>query len=130
MEHARRIRGVAFLLWAGAALIGFASAATLTGAGSDSLGTGAAAVADCDPDGFTVTHVLSATTVTDVIIGDIHANCAGGELSVTLTDLAGAAIGAGGPSTVPGGGGSVNLALTPTPDQSDIDKHRIRIVGP
>lgn len=130
MGHTRRTRAIAFLLWSGAALLGVATAATLSGAGTDSLGSGSAAVADCDLDGFTVTHVLSVTTVTDVIIGDIHANCAGGDLSVTLTDISGAVIGAGGPSTVPGGGGSVTLALTPTPDQTDIDQHRIRILGP
>ena len=94
------------------------------------LGSGGASVATCDADGFTVTHVLSATTVTDVIVGDIHADCAGGDLTITLTDVGGAVIGAGGPSVVPGGGGSVNLAVTPTPEQVDIDKHRMVVVGP
>lgn len=118
-------------LGTGTALLAVAAGATaLGGVSTATLGSRGAAIATCDADGFTVTHVLSATTVTDVIIGDIHADCASGGLTVTLTDVGGAVIGAGGPSAVPGGGGSVSVALAPTPDQSDIDQHRIVIIGP
>ena len=117
-------------LWIAAALVGLASATALGGTTTGSLGAGGATVAACDPDGFTVTHVLSGTTVTDLIVGDIAAGCGGGDLAVTVTEVGGAVVGAGGPLAVPGGGGSVTVPLAPTPDQSVIDKHRIRVLGP
>ncbi len=105
-----------------------ASAAAFGGLGPDELAAGQAGVVACDLDGFTVTHVLSGSTVTDVVVGDIHADCGGGDLSVTLTDVGGSVVGAGGPLTV--SGGSVSVPVSPTPDVSTIDEHRMRILGP
>ncbi len=111
-------------------LVGFASAAALNGLSSSLLGSGNAPVATCDGDGFTVTHILSGSTVTDVTVSGIHADCAAGELSVTLTDAVDAVVSSGGPETVPGGGGAVTVPVAPTIDVSSFTNHHLRIVGP
>lgn len=112
------------------ALTGVASAAMLNGVSSSLLGSGTAPVAPCDGDGFTVTHVLTGSTVTDVTVSGIHADCAAGALSVALTDAVDAEVSSGGPGTVPGGGGAVTVAISPTIDVSAFTNHHIRIVGP
>lgn len=123
-------RPLALALAATAVAATGAAAATLGGLATGGLGAGQASVTACDPDGFTITQVLSATTVTDLIVGDIHSACAGGVLVVTLVDVSNAVVGEAGPTTVPGGGGSVTVAVTPTPDTAVVDRHLIRIVGP
>jgi len=125
----RRIPGVVVAVGC-VTLTGVASAAALNGLSSSLLGSGAAPVAVCDPDGFVLTHVLSGSDVTDVTVGDIHADCAGGDVSLTLTDGAGAEVSSGGPVTVPGGGGNVTVDVSPDTDVSTFSNHHVRIVGP
>ncbi len=129
MGKLRGFRLLPVALFAGLA-VAAASAVGLGGLSPDGLGAGQAGISTCDPDGFTVTHVLSGSTVTDVVVGDIHADCGSGDLWVTLTDVGGSVVGSGGPLTVPGGGGSVSVPVSPTPDVSTIDQHRMRILGP
>jgi hypothetical protein len=105
-------------------------ATALGGLVADSVAAGGVGITPCDPDGFTVAHTLSGTTVTDVEVGDIHADCEAGELSITLIDLSDSVIGTGGPITVPASGGSVTVSVSPTPEQADIDEHHLRVVGP
>lgn len=121
--------GLALLVGA-LALCGLASAASLNGVDSGSLSAGVAPVVDCDGDGFTVIQTLVGPTVTDLTVGDIHTGCAGGSLSVTLTDLLGVAVLGAGPVTVPGGGGSVVVAMTSSVDVSAFVSHRLLVVGP
>lgn len=115
---------------AGASLSAVAAAAALGGLGITGLGSGSAAVAGCDADGFTVTHVLSGSLVTAVTLGDIHADCATGQIAITLTDVTDAVIATGGPVVVPGGGGMTTLTLNTSPDSSAFSSHHIRIIGP
>ena len=115
---------------AGASLSAVAAAAALGGLGTSGLGSGSAAVTGCDADGFTVTHVLSGSDVTAVTLSDIHADCAAGQVAITLTDVTNAVVATGGPVAVPGGGGMATLTLAPSPDSSAFTSHHIRIIGP
>jgi hypothetical protein len=113
-----------------AALSGSARAAALGGASADGVAAGTDPVLGCDTDGFTVTHVLSGLNVDEVIVDDIDAGCAGGELTVTLTRNNDNVLSSGGPVVVPGGGGSVTVDVNPDRKQSDINEHHLRVVGP
>ena len=74
-----------FVVMSTLCLMAVASAATLNGVDSDDLAVGAASILECDPDGVTVTHITTLTTVTDLSITGIDATCIGGDLTVTLT---------------------------------------------
>ncbi|MEM7285809.1 MAG: hypothetical protein AAF480_05610 [Actinomycetota bacterium] len=105
-----------------------ASAAALNGVDSDDLAVGAAAVLDCDPDGVTVTHVTTLTTVTDLSITGIDAACTGGDLTVTLTAADDTVVATAGPITVTGS--SETVAVSPNVDVSAFTRHHVRIIGP
>ena len=113
-----------------AALSGSARAAALGGASADGVAAGTDPVVGCDPDGFTVTHVLSGSNVVEVIVDDIDAACGGGQLTVTLTRSNDAVLSSGGPVAIPGGGGSVTVDVDPDNKQVDIKEHHLRVVGP
>jgi len=87
-------------------------------------------VAACDSDGFSLTHTLSGSTVTDVTVAGIDAACANGAVTITLTDGADVEVSSGGPQTVPSGGGSVVISLSPAIDSSAFANHHVRIDGP
>jgi hypothetical protein len=101
------------------------------GVGSDSAG-----VAPCDPDGFTVSSwVTSQGNVTQATIGGIkEPDCAGGALSVTLTDSSGAGIGTATTVTVPSAAdpGSVTVGFPSgqQPYAGNVAGFRVAIVGP
>ncbi len=105
-----------------------ASAAALGGVGSDALSAGTAPIVACDPDGFTVTQDVSGSDLTGLTIGDIHVDCTGAELIVTLADGPGAVVATIGPATIPGA--SAVLAVSPTVDVGDFANHHIVVVGP
>lgn len=113
-----------------AALTVNAAATALGGASANGVAAGGTSVAVCDSDGFTVTHVLSGSRVDKVTVGDIDAACAGGSLTVTLTQDDDSSFSTGGPDIVPGGGGSVTVDVGPNKQQADINEHHLRIVGP
>ena len=91
------------------------------------LAAGAAAVARCDTS-VAATTVVAGTTVTDVSVADLDAACAGATLTVTAAGSAGAALGAGS-STVPPGGGTVVVALSPQPSATEVTDLRIVAQG-
>ena len=105
-----------------------ASAAALNGVDTNDLAVGAAVVVDCDPDGVTVTHITTLTTVTDLSITGIDPACIGGDLSITLTAADDSVVATAGPVTV--AGASEVVALVPNVDTSAFTQHHVRIVGP
>ena len=105
-----------------------ASAAALNGVDSTDLAVGAAAVLECDPDGVTVTHITTLTTVTDLSITGIDAACLGGELTITLTAGDDSAVATAGPIAVTGAAEVV--PVSPNIDTSAFTQHHVRIIGP
>jgi len=97
------------------------------------IGAGSAAVAQCDPDGFTISYTTSAGNVTQATVGGIkEPTCAGGSLQLALTDSTGASIGGGGPATVPAMAdpGTLTVALSPRPYAGAVAGYRVVIMGP
>ena len=105
-----------------------ASAAALNGVDADDLAVGAATVLDCDPDGVTVAHITTLTTVTDISITGIDTACIGGDLSITLTATDDSVVATAGPVTVTGA--TEVLAVSPNVDTSAFTQHHVRIAGP
>jgi hypothetical protein len=120
------------------ALVALGTAAVAFAAGlgpvtQSSVGNGGASVVACDTDGFTISYTTSAGNVTQATIGGIkEPNCAGGSLSLTLTDSGGASIGSGSPVTVPSMAdpGSVAVPLSVQPFAGNVAGFRVVIVGP
>jgi hypothetical protein len=102
--------------------------------GSGAVGENAAGISRCDGDGFTIaSYTTSGGDVTQAVVGGIaEPACAGGELSLTLTDASGASIGSGGPVTVPSMAdpGSVAVPLTVQPYAGDVAGFHAVVVGP
>ena len=117
-----------FVVMSTLCLMAVASAATLNGVDSDDLAVGAASVLDCDPDGVTVTHITTLTTVTDLSITGIDAACISGDLTVTLTAGDDSVVATAGPVTV--SAGSEVVAVSPNVDTSSFTQHHVRIIGP
>lgn len=95
---------------------------------------GTAPVSACDT-AFGHTYTTLSGNVTSVLVSGIaDPACEGGRLSLTLTDAAGAALGSGGPVTIPTDGNtadnSATVSLTPTPDGDVVAGIRIAISGP
>ncbi|MFH1104789.1 MAG: hypothetical protein V1757_07580, partial [Actinomycetota bacterium] len=86
-----------------------------------------AAVTPCDPDGFSVRQTLSGSSVSSVIVSGIASACATGTLSVTLNNGATYSTASG---TVPGGGGSLALTLSPAVAITDHHTVDVTISGP
>lgn len=115
----------------GAASVAFAS--TLGPLTQSSVGSTSGSVNACDPDGFTIAYTTSRGNVTQATIGGIkEPACAGGSLSLTLTDPGGSSIGNGGPVTVPSlsDPGSMAVPLTVQPYAGNVAGFRVVIVGP
>ncbi len=105
----------------------YASAASLNLA-PVSLGAGGSAVTPCDPDGITVSYMLSADNVTQITVLDIAAACVGGDLSVALANASNASIGEAGPQTV--SATSHTLTFAPQPISFDVMAVHVVIEGP
>jgi hypothetical protein len=95
---------------------------------------GAAPVSACDT-AFGHTYTTVSGNVTSVLVtGIADPACEGGQLSLTLTDAAGTALGSGGPVTIPtdanAADNSAAVSLAPTPDGDVVAGIRIAISGP
>lgn len=95
-------------------VIGTASAASIGAAASlalasGSLGFATVATPRCATTAMTVTPALTATAVSSVTVGIIPASCGGATLNVTADDGTSTASGS---AVIPGGGGSVTVALS------------------
>jgi hypothetical protein len=116
---ARRKRMVVAIL-AGAAALGVvgASAASLGGITSNSLGADTAVVGSCDSDGVTLayTNAYDATLgryqTTSVGVSGIAAACAGNSLALTLKDATGVSLGSGTVASISGTTATIALAGT------------------
>lgn len=102
---------------------------------SASVGSGFAAIDPCDADGFSLAYTTSGGNVTAVTVNDVaDPGCEGGELSVTLTDAADAALASGGPQTVPADGdtnpNAVVVTLGSQPAAELVAGYRIAVTGP
>jgi hypothetical protein len=125
------------ILLAAAAVLGTAAVAYAAGLGplgAGSVGVNGAAVAPCDTDGFTISYQTSSGNVTQATIGGIkEPDCAGGQLSLTLTNGSGASIGSGGPVAVPSMAdpGQVTVTMSgPLAYAGDVAGFQAVIVGP
>ncbi|MGI9604560.1 MAG: hypothetical protein ACR2P0_00340 [Acidimicrobiales bacterium] len=123
----RTALGIFALAMSSSALV--AHAVGLGGMSPGTFGSGGASVVVCDADGLTVSHVDSASRVTDVVISAIDLACEGGDLSLTVTDT-GTAVATGGPVTIGPSTTSITLAITPSADATATLDHHITIVGP
>jgi hypothetical protein len=127
-RHPRILIVVAVL---GAATVAFA--ATLGPLTQSSVGSTSGNVNACDTDGFSIAYTTSRGNVAQATIGGIkEPACAGGSLSLTLTDASGASIGSGNAVTVPAMSdpGSVAVPLTVQPYAGNVAGFRVVIVGP
>lgn len=117
----RRRRGALILLGVGLFGLAVASAASLGGLNTTSLGADNGAVASCDTDGVALayTTAYSATDgrykVTSVTVSGIATPaCDGKTLRVTLSDAAFVSLGTGSATVL--AGGSQAVAITPNAD--------------
>jgi hypothetical protein len=117
---------VAVVLTTAASASGFASSQVMT---TRQLGTSAAAVTSCDTDGVKVVPDanITGTAVASVTVSAIAAACGAATLSVHLTSGTGSANGS---ATVPAGGGSVTVAMSPAIAPSDSMQSDLTLAGP
>ncbi len=115
----RRRRGAVVLLGIGAFGLAAASAASLGGLTTGSLGADNAAVASCDTDGVTLaygTPTYDATSgvyrVSTATVSGIAAPCIGKTVYVTLADSAGASLGGGSGTLASGTSLTVTLSTS------------------
>ena len=124
-----------------AALAALATAAVAYAAGigpttSSGVGANTAAVAPCDTDGFAISsYTTSSGNVTGATITGIkEPDCAGGQLSVTLTDGSGNGIGTATTVTVPNvadpGSVAVGFPAGQQPYAGNVTGFKVAIVGP
>ena len=129
-RRARR-RGAVVLLGIGAFGLAAASAASLGGLTSDTLGADNAAVTSCDSDGVTLayTNAYDATAglykTSSVTISGMAAACNGKSLSITLAS-ASASLGSG---TAVVSGTSQTVALSTTADAKLVTQAAVVITG-
>ena len=126
----RRVAPVLAAAAVGLLALAYGAAASL-GISSASLGAGDAAVQRCDTS-FTRSLTVSGGNVTQVTIGDVASACNGGQMSVVLTNASGTSVASGGPVTVsvPSGGGSVTVPVSPQPSVGSVRNVHVVVVGP
>jgi len=115
--NSKRRRRIAAAVIAGVATLGVvgASAATLGGVNSNSLGADVGVVGSCDNDGVTLAYTnsydaaLGRYQTTSVTVSGINAACAGKSLSLTLKDGANASLGGGTVASIAGTSAAVPL---------------------
>lgn len=114
----RRRRGAVILLGIGAFGLAAASAASLGGLTTGSLGADNGAVASCDTDGVTIAYgtptydaAAGLYKVGSVTVSGIAAACNGKTVYVTLSDSTNASLG-GGSAAVAGTSATVTLGTT------------------
>ena len=94
---------------------------------AQSLGAGKSAIAKCDTDGVTTLQVLTGNNVTSITVSGIAAACGTGTLSVSLNNGTTSSTGS---AAVPGGGGSMTVALGAAVVMKDSDQIDVTITGP
>jgi hypothetical protein len=119
-----RRTAAAILLMATGACVGAAASLSFT---SDTLGAATTTVPHCTTAGLTVLQNLSGSSVVSVTVGAIPAACAGATLQVTVNN---GVANASGSATVPGGGGSVTVALGSAPAVTASEQTDLVMVGP
>ena len=113
----KRRRRIGAAIIAGAATLGVvgASAATLGGLNSASLGADVTVVSSCDTNGVTLAYTnaydaaLGRYQTTVVTVNGIDAACAGKQLAITLKDVGGASLGGGTVASIVGTSAPVTL---------------------
>lgn len=118
------------LLAVTAAAATFAAAASL-GVTSNAIGAGNHSLTACDSDGFTFSRTVNSSgQITGMTISGIALACAGGTLTVTVTNSSDVSIGAGSVS-LPSSGftGSANITPSPTPTTARTNHYQAVIVG-
>ncbi len=132
--NARRRRRIAVALVAGIGMFGVvgASAASLGGVTSASLGADVGVVASCDTDGVTLgyTNAYDAAAglykTTTVNVTAINAACNGKSIRLTLTGAGGVNLGAGSGTVA---AGAATIALTPTASAAAVTGAAVIIEG-
>jgi hypothetical protein len=94
---------------------------------SKTLGSGNTSVSACDTDGVSIIQNLSGANVVSVTIGGIAPACGGGTLSVAVDN---GTVSSSGSGAVPGGGGSMTVALVAAVAAMEADEIDLTISGP
>lgn len=123
MSTLRRIVAVILVIATGAVI---GNAASLSFA-SGSLGAATTATPRCTTAGLTVFQNLTAGTVTSVTVGGLPAACGGATLQVTVNN---GVANSSWSAAVPGGGGSVTVALAVPPAVTAAGQTDLVLVGP
>jgi hypothetical protein len=115
--------------------LSLAAAATLGGLTSTKVGSGQAAIAPCDTDGFTPTYTTSGGSITSVTVSGIaDPRCEGTILKLTVVDSSGTSIASGGPQTIPTDGDTIDNSMTvsvnPQPAAASAAGVHISVVEP
>jgi|GEM_PF-2975879 len=118
------VGAAAFLAAALFATVGHASNLSTT---AQSLGAGKSPIAKCDSDGVTTVQVLTGNNVTSVTVGGIAPACSAATLSVTVDN---GTTNSTGSAAVPGGGGSMTVALAAGVLMKDSDQIDVTLTGP
>ncbi|MCV0402739.1 MAG: hypothetical protein K5924_03400 [Chloroflexi bacterium] len=113
-------------------VLGTAAAASFGAAASLALSTGSLGFATvatprCTTTAMAVTPALTATTISSVTVGAVPSACGGATLNVTADDGTSAASGT---AVIPGGGGTVSVALTGAASLLTSVRVDLVIVGP
>jgi len=103
-----RLLATLLLVVAGSAVVGRASS---LGGSSNTLGAAVAATPRCGTAGISMVEVGGAN-ISSLSLGNIPATCAGATLTATLNNNGGTTRTVTG--TVPAGGGTMSLTITPT----------------
>jgi hypothetical protein len=121
------VAAVALVLLCGLCFASAASMSTTTA----SLAAARIAVPRCSTAGIQVLETVTgggSGVVSPVVLNNIDAACAGGTLDLTLNSGGGSTVSASG--TVPAGGGSMTLTLSPAPTLVVGGEVDIVVVGP
>jgi hypothetical protein len=94
---------------------------------SKTFGSGNTSVSACDTDGVSIIQNLSGANVVSVTIGGIAPACGGGTLSVAVDN---GTVSSSGSGAVPGGGGSMTVALVAAVAAMAADEIDLTISGP
>jgi hypothetical protein len=106
---------------------GVAMAASLTTT-TTKVGAAAITVPRCTTAGVTTLEVITTTNITGVTVSNIDAACAAGTLSVTV-NVGGGTTGAGS-ATVPSGGGTLTVTISPAVAFVDNAQIDTEVTGP
>ncbi len=107
-----------------APILALAASVALTSAG---LGAGSATSPRCVTSDLTVIQNISGSNVASVTVATLPSGCGGATIQLTVNN--GSTTGSGS-ATVPVGGGSVTVTLSPTLAASTVEQTDFVLVGP